>query len=68
MVGLLLPFPAWAPHCAHSCRSIDTSEAQKVPGFVCFISADDVPGSNITGIGNDEMVFAKDKVCVGFCF
>ncbi|XP_042789247.1 xanthine dehydrogenase/oxidase-like isoform X2 [Panthera leo] len=47
-------------------KSIDTSEAQKVPGFVCFISADDVPGSNITGIGNDEMVFAKDKVtCIG---
>ncbi|XP_029794417.1 xanthine dehydrogenase/oxidase-like [Suricata suricatta] len=47
-------------------KSIDTSEAQKVPGFVCFISADDVPGSNITGIYNDEMVFAKDKVtCVG---
>uniref|UniRef100_A0A8C9JMP0 Xanthine dehydrogenase n=1 Tax=Panthera tigris altaica TaxID=74533 RepID=A0A8C9JMP0_PANTA len=49
-------------------KSIDTSEAQKVPGFVCFISADDVPGSNITGIGNDEMVFAKDKVCVGFWY
>lgn len=46
--------------------SIDISEAQKVPGFVCFISADDVPGSNKTGIFNDEMVFAKDEVtCVG---
>ncbi|XP_074187956.1 xanthine dehydrogenase/oxidase isoform X2 [Rhinolophus sinicus] len=47
-------------------KSIDISEAQKVPGFVCFISADDVPGSNETGIFNDETVFAKDKVtCVG---
>ncbi|XP_032981508.1 xanthine dehydrogenase/oxidase isoform X2 [Rhinolophus ferrumequinum] len=47
-------------------KSIDISEAQKVPGFVCFISADDVPGSNKTGIFNDETVFAKDKVtCVG---
>uniref|UniRef100_A0A2I3GNR0 Xanthine dehydrogenase n=1 Tax=Nomascus leucogenys TaxID=61853 RepID=A0A2I3GNR0_NOMLE len=47
-------------------KSIDTSEAKKVPGFVCFISADDVPGSNITGICNDETVFAKEKVtCVG---
>ncbi|XP_019522839.1 PREDICTED: xanthine dehydrogenase/oxidase [Hipposideros armiger] len=47
-------------------KSIDTSEAQKVPGFVCFISADDVPGSNETGLSNDETVFAKDKVtCVG---
>ncbi|XP_066122938.1 xanthine dehydrogenase/oxidase isoform X2 [Saccopteryx bilineata] len=47
-------------------KSIDISEAQKVPGFVCFISADDIPGSNKTGILNDETVFAKDKVtCVG---
>lgn len=43
--------------------SIDASEAQSVPGFVCFVSAEDVPGSNITGIANDETVFAKDVVC-----
>lgn len=55
-----------APHAAHSCRSIDISEAQKVPGFVCFISADDIPGSNKTGLGNDETVFAKDKVWLAF--
>ncbi|XP_070285048.1 xanthine dehydrogenase/oxidase isoform X1 [Myotis yumanensis] len=47
-------------------KSIDISEAQKVPGFVCFVSADDIPGSNTTGLGDDETVFAKDKVtCVG---
>lgn len=47
-------------------KSIDISEAQKVPGFVCFISADDIPGSNETGLFNDETVFAKDEVtCVG---
>ncbi|KAM9601481.1 xanthine dehydrogenase/oxidase [Trichechus inunguis] len=47
-------------------KSIDTSEAQKVPGFVRFLSADDVPGSNITGLFDDETIFAKDKVtCVG---
>ncbi|CAI5770855.1 dehydrogenase oxidase [Podarcis lilfordi] len=46
--------------------SIDTTEAQNVPGFVCFVSAKDVPGSNVTGIANDETVFAKDTVtCVG---
>lgn len=39
-----------------------------MPGFVCFISADDIPGSNITGICNDETVFAKDKVGLGFFF
>lgn len=68
VVGLLLWFPAWAPHCAHSYRCIDISEAQKVPGFVCFISAEDVPGSNKTGIFNDETVFAKDEVGLGFFF
>ncbi|XP_076991100.1 xanthine dehydrogenase/oxidase isoform X2 [Tamandua tetradactyla] len=47
-------------------KSIDTSEAQKVPGFVSFLSADDIPGSNETGLSNDETVFAKDEVtCVG---
>ncbi|KAM9069776.1 xanthine dehydrogenase/oxidase [Sarcophilus harrisii] len=47
-------------------KSIDTSEAQKVPGFVCFLSADDIPGSNETGLANDETVFAKHTVtCVG---
>nr|XP_014586706.2 xanthine dehydrogenase/oxidase isoform X1 [Equus caballus] len=47
-------------------KSIDTSEAQKVPGFVCFLSADDVSGSNKTGFFNDETVFANDEVtCVG---
>nr|XP_030713872.1 xanthine dehydrogenase/oxidase isoform X1 [Globicephala melas] len=47
-------------------KSIDISEARKVPGFVCFLSADDIPGSNETGLFNDETVFAKDKVtCVG---
>ncbi|XP_062980216.1 xanthine dehydrogenase/oxidase-like [Elgaria multicarinata webbii] len=46
--------------------SIDTTEAQKVPGFVCFVSAKDVPGSNASGIANDETIFAKDTVtCVG---
>ncbi|XP_055483476.1 xanthine dehydrogenase/oxidase [Psammomys obesus] len=46
--------------------SIDASEAKKVPGFVCFLTAEDIPNSNVTGLLNDETVFAKDKVtCVG---
>lgn len=43
-------------------RSIDTSEAKKVPGFVCFLTEEDIPHSNVTGLCNDETVFAKDKV------
>ncbi|XP_071457326.1 xanthine dehydrogenase/oxidase [Marmota flaviventris] len=47
-------------------KSIDTSAAKKVPGFVCFLSAADIPGSNTTGLFNDETVFAESEVtCVG---
>uniref|UniRef100_A0A8C5T4Q8 xanthine dehydrogenase n=1 Tax=Laticauda laticaudata TaxID=8630 RepID=A0A8C5T4Q8_LATLA len=42
--------------------SIDTTEAQNVPGFVCFVSNQDVPGSNTSGICNDETIFVT---CVG---
>nr|XP_033794956.1 xanthine dehydrogenase/oxidase [Geotrypetes seraphini] len=46
--------------------SIDTSEAQRMPGFVCFICAEDIPGKNVTGLLHDETVFAEDVVvCVG---
>ncbi|XP_053568605.1 xanthine dehydrogenase/oxidase [Bombina bombina] len=46
--------------------SIDTTEAQLTKGLVCFVFAKDVPGSNISGIGNDETIFAEDVVtCVG---
>ena len=65
VTGLSLQFSFLTPH-TPSCRSIDVSEAQKVPGFVCFLSADDIPGSNETGLFNDETVFAKDTVYLGF--
>uniref|UniRef100_A0A8C5N0W4 Xanthine dehydrogenase/oxidase n=2 Tax=Leptobrachium leishanense TaxID=445787 RepID=A0A8C5N0W4_9ANUR len=46
--------------------SIDTTEAESTPGFVCFLFAKDVPGSNITGIRHDEDIFADGLVtCVG---
>lgn len=64
VTGLSLQFSFLTPHTPF-CRSIDVSEAQKVPGFVCFLSADDIPGSNETGLFNDETVFAKDKVYLG---
>lgn len=49
--------------CVCHCRSIDTSDAMEVPGVVAFISAKDIPGSNLTGpVFNDETVFADDKV------
>ncbi|XP_069624485.1 xanthine dehydrogenase/oxidase isoform X2 [Ranitomeya imitator] len=46
--------------------SIDKSGAEASPGFVCFLSAKDIPGSNITGIRYDEQTFAEETVtCVG---
>jgi len=45
---------------------VDPSEALLLPGVKAYIGADDVPGDNITGFGNDEEVYATDKVtCVG---
>jgi xanthine dehydrogenase/oxidase len=47
--------------------SIDSSEAEKQPGFEGFFSAKDVPGANDIGaIVHDEEVFAtKTVTCVG---
>lgn len=36
-----------------------------MPGFVCFLTEEDIPHSNVTGLFNDETVFAKDKVYLG---
>ncbi|XP_069464776.1 xanthine dehydrogenase/oxidase-like [Ambystoma mexicanum] len=45
---------------------IDTEEAERVPGVVCFLSVKDIPGSNVTGTFHDETVFAEDTVtCIG---
>uniref|UniRef100_A0A3B4XUX8 Xanthine dehydrogenase/oxidase n=1 Tax=Seriola lalandi dorsalis TaxID=1841481 RepID=A0A3B4XUX8_SERLL len=47
--------------------SIDTSAAECLPGVVCCVFADDIPGSNATGpIEYDESVLADRQVtCVG---
>ncbi|XP_075719550.1 xanthine dehydrogenase/oxidase [Rhinoderma darwinii] len=46
--------------------SINKSGAEVTPGFVCFLSAEDIPGSNVTGVRNDEQIFAAETVtCVG---
>ncbi|KAM8722350.1 xanthine dehydrogenase/oxidase [Acanthopagrus schlegelii] len=47
--------------------SVDTSAAECMPGVVCCVFADDIPGSNATGpIAYDETVLAQQQVtCVG---
>lgn len=44
------------------CSSIDASAAERLPGVVCCLFADSVPGSNVTGIKQDETVFADRQV------
>ena len=41
---------------------MDPSEALTLPGVKAYVNSDDVPGDNVTGDGNDEEVFATDKV------
>ena len=43
-------------------RNVDPSEALKLPGVHSYLCADDVPGSNSTGIYHDEEIFASEKV------
>ncbi|KAM9836215.1 xanthine dehydrogenase/oxidase [Aulostomus maculatus] len=53
---------------AHACiLSIDPSAAEALPGVVCCVFAEDIPGSNATGpIEYDETVLAASQVtCVG---
>ncbi|XP_035533646.1 xanthine dehydrogenase/oxidase isoform X1 [Morone saxatilis] len=43
--------------------SIDSSAAERMPGVVCCVFADDIPGSNATGpIVYDETVIARHQV------
>lgn len=41
---------------------MDPREALLLPGVKAYIGAGDVPGDNIAGFGNDEEVYATDKV------
>ena len=51
---------------SHAKFSVDWSPALSVNGVWGYITAQDVPGSNITGICNDEKVFAdKEVTCCG---
>lgn len=41
---------------------MDPTQALLLPGVKAYIGADDVPGDNLIGFGNDEEVYATDKV------
>ncbi|KAM6893551.1 xanthine dehydrogenase/oxidase [Xenentodon cancila] len=46
--------------------SVDASAAERSPGVACCLFAECVPGSNTTGLKQDETIFADGEVtCVG---
>lgn len=47
---------------AHAEISVDWSPALLIDGCHGFVSVQDVPGSNQTGVFGDEKVFAEDRV------
>jgi xanthine dehydrogenase/oxidase len=47
---------------AHAKFTVDWSSSLKVDGVEGYASVEDVPGSNSTGLYNDEMVFADGEV------
>jgi xanthine dehydrogenase D subunit len=52
-----------SPHPHARIRSIDTSAAAAMPGVVCVLTADDVPGAKNYGLEHaDQPVFAADVV------
>jgi xanthine dehydrogenase D subunit len=52
-----------SPHAHARIRSIDTSKAAAMPGVVCVLTADDVPGNPNYGLEHtDQPVFARDVV------
>ncbi len=53
----------WADHPSAEILSIDTSDAELVPGVVTILTARDVPGRNVFGlVVADQPVFATDRV------
>lgn len=53
----------WAAHPHAKILSIDTSEAEAMPGVVAIVTAKDIPGKNQCGVViRDEHAIAEDKV------
>ena len=43
---------------------VDSSKALQMPGVVDFVTHKDVPGSNVYGIGKDDLAFAVNEVSI----
>ena len=62
-IGMLSVYPVQAPHARAKIIRIDLTRASEVEGFVTVLTADDVPGTNDTGvIIPDEILFPTSEV------
>ncbi len=63
MPGMLHMQVLRSPHAHALIRSIDTSEAESLPGVACVITADDVPGEDGFGVFvHDQPIMARGRV------
>ncbi len=63
MPGMLHMQVLRSPHAHALIKSIDTSEAENLPGVACVITADDVPGEDGFGVFvHDQPIMARDRV------
>lgn len=62
-IGMLSLYPVMSPHARARITRIDISAAYEVEGVVTVLTADDVPGTNNTGvIVPDEVLFPTEEV------
>lgn len=63
MAGMLFGKALRSEHPHAKIKSIDASEALKIPGVVTVLTAQDIPGRNVFGLDIlDQPVLAEDKV------
>ncbi|MGB5215240.1 MAG: molybdopterin cofactor-binding domain-containing protein [Anderseniella sp.] len=63
MPGMLHMQVLRSPHAHALIKSIDTSEAENLPGVACVITADDVPGEDGFGVFvHDQPIMARGRV------
>lgn len=63
--NVLHAWPVQAPHAHARITSLDAAPALEVPGAVRVLTAEDVPGTNDSGIKGDEPLFPREVMFHG---
>lgn len=63
--NVLHAWPVQAPHAHARITSLDAAPALEVPGVVRVLTAEDVPGTNDSGIKGDEPLFPREVMFHG---